>query len=93
MKTLYTLLEKLLWRIGGFVEAKGSFPVGNCIVKYSLTENHDEIEVYNPIKGTYLDNIAEWLLLNVSDRSSGTFNQWNENGFRDEADYIQYRYG
>lgn len=93
MKTLYRLISKLLWKIGSSVEAKGSFPVGNCIMKYSLAEKHDEIEVYNPEKGTYLDNISEWLLLNVRDRGNESFNEWNENGFRDEADYLNYKFG
>jgi len=75
------------------MEAKGSFPFGNCIVKYSLTESGDEIEVYNPMKGTFMDNVSEWLLLNVGDRCTQSFNEWNEHGFRDEADYLKYKFG
>ena len=93
MNTLYKLLSKLLWKIGDSIEASGSFPYGNCIVKYSLSENNDSIEVQNPIKGTFLDNIAEWLLLNIGDRGSEPYNQWNEHGFRDEADYLNYKFG
>lgn len=92
MKTLYNLLSKLLWKIGSSIEAKGSFPIGCCIVTYSLTERSNNIEVYNPVKDTYLDNIAEWLMMNIPERCFDT-SEWNDNGFRDEADYLNYRYG
>ena len=93
MKALYTLLKKLIWKIGDSVEAKGSFPVGKYIVNYSLTEKGNEIEVYNPVKYTFLDNVSEWLMLNVSERGTESYNEWNEHGFRDEADYLNYKFG
>lgn len=92
MKTLYRLLERLLWKIGDSIEAKGCFPFGKCIVKYSLTEKSREIEVYNPMKERYLDRVAEFLLDKMelkADHSS----IWNSNGFANEADYLRYRYG
>lgn len=82
-----------MWKIGDSAESKGYFPVGNCIVRYSLTEKGNEIEVYNPVKSIYLDNVAEWLMLNVIGRETESSNEWNEHGFRDEQDYLSYKFG
>lgn len=82
----------LLWKAGSSVEARGSFPVGNCIIRYALEGNGGIIEVHNTIKDIYLDNIAEWLMLNSTDRCTES-DEWNDHGFRNEADYINYRYG
>lgn len=91
MKALYKLLERLLWKIGDSVEAKGCFPFGNCIVKYSLTEKSREVEVYNPIKERHLDRVAEFLLNEVELKAEYS-SIWNNHGFRDESDYLRYRY-
>ena len=82
-----------MWKIGDSMEVEGSFPHGNCIVKYSLTENGGEIEVYNPMKNTFLDNIAGWLLSNIGNRCAKPSDEWNEHGFSSEADYLRWRYG
>lgn len=92
MKTLYKLLERLLWKIGDSIEARGCFPFGNCIVKYSLTEKSREIEVYNPMKERYLDRVAEFLLNEVELETEHS-SLWDSNGFRDEADYLRYKFG
>lgn len=91
MKALYNLLSKLQRLIGDSVETCGQFLYGNCIVTYSLSESYDDIEIYNPDKDRYLDNIAEWLLLNIEKESSAS-DIWNDNGFRDESDYLRYKF-
>ena len=91
MKALYNLLSKLQRLTEGCVESSGSFSCGNYIVTYSFTENFDTIEIHNPNNDRYLDNIAEWLLLNIEKKPS-TSDIWNDNGFRDESDYIRYKF-
>lgn len=92
MKTLDKLLERLLWKIGDSAESKGCFPFGNCIVKFSLTDKTREIEVYNPIKERYLDKVAEFLLNEVELKTEYS-SIWDVHGFRNESDYLRYRYG
>lgn len=92
MNTLYKLLRTLLWKAGSSHEAKGSFPFGSCIITYALVGNGGTIEVHNPLKDIYLDNIAEWLMLNSTDRCTQS-TEWNDHGFRSEADYLNYKYG
>ena len=80
MKPLYTLAKAFQRQVEGLFEGKGQFPYGNCIV------------LYNPVKDRYLDRIADWLiqLIQPCDKD---YNEWVEHGFRDEADYLKYKFG
>lgn len=91
MKPLYTLAKTFQRQVEGLFEAKGQFPYGNCIVRYNFDERSAAIEVYNPVKDRYLDRIADWLiqLIQPCDKD---YNEWVEHGFRDEEDYITYKY-
>lgn len=92
MKALYNLLSKLQRLANECWETSGKFVYWNFIVTYSFSELHDSIEIYNPDKERYLDNISEWLLLNI-EKKENERDEWNDHGFRDEADYIRYKFG
>ena len=91
MKALYNLLSKLQRLLGDCVVEEGSFSYGNYIVTYYFSESYDTIEIHNPNNDRYLDNIAEWLLLNI-EKPNNNSDEWNDNGFRDEADYMRYKF-
>ena len=94
MKALKELESKFLRHAGHSIESKGEFPFGNCIVNYVLSENYNCIDVYNPIKDTYLTNVEDYLLsLEREIEEEEEYDMWDDHGFADEADYIRYRYG
>lgn len=86
---LKNLESKFLRYVGHTTEAKGKFPFGNCIVTFDIDEKWSEIEVYNYVKGTFLDNIANYL--KSIEREIEECDEWNYNGFRNELDYINYK--
>lgn len=61
MKALDKLIKSFLWRIDDHIFLKGMFTFGNHCIRYDFDERGAEIEVYNPIKDTYLDRVAECL--------------------------------
>ena len=74
----------------------GSFTFGNCIITFSLSKDHKEIDVWNPVKNTYLDCISEHLKASTPDFLDIEFEAeesdvWDNHGFRDAADYYRYR--
>lgn len=90
MKILYNLLSKIQRLIGNCVVEEGSFCYGNYIVSYYFSETCEHIEIHNPNNDRFLFNIAEWLLLNI-EKPKNTSDEWNDNGFRDEADYYRWK--
>lgn len=73
----------------------GAFPFAKCIVTFSMNRVHKNIEVWDPIKNTYLDCISEHLIAvtpNFDDFDVEESDVWNTHGFRDEQDYINYKY-
>ena len=91
MKALYNLSKVFQRNIEGLFESKGQFHYGICIIRYSFNERSSSVEVYNPIKDRYLDRIADWLkqLIQPCDQD---YDEWDAHGFRDEQDYINYKY-
>lgn len=103
MKQLGNLLEKLESKL---IEAResdpcsrkcsGRFTFGNCIVTFYATSQDKGIEIWNSNKDTYLDNIARWLeknSLDFDDIEVEDEDMWDSHGFRDESDYLNYKYG
>ena len=91
MKALNRLVNTFLWKVGTVTDGeKGKFPYGNCIVSYTITESSNNVEVWNPQKDTYLDNVAQ--ALNEIQIPREETSEFNLNGFRDEADYARYRF-
>lgn len=75
---------------------RGSFTFGNCIVTFSMSKRHKDIEVWNPVRDTYLECIAEHIkdvTPHFSDLKVEETDEWDNHGFRDESDYNNYRYG
>lgn len=91
MKTLYNLSKVFQRNIEGLFESKGQFHYGNCIIRYSFNERSSSVEVYNPIKDRYLDRIADWLIQLIQPCEQD-YDEWDAHGFRDEQDYINYKY-
>lgn len=91
MKALSDLESKFLRHAGHFEESSGTFPFGNCIITYTLSKKHSEVEVYNPDKDRYLDNIAIYL----SELEREIYEDadiWDCHGFSSSSDYINYKY-
>jgi hypothetical protein len=79
----------------GHDSLQGSFTFANCIVTFSLSHNNKEMEVWNPIKDTYLDCIASLLKKETPQLHELDANEpdiWDAHGFRNEQDYINYKY-
>lgn len=75
----------------------GQFVIGGAIVTFTMTEKGKEFELWNPEKERYYDIIAEWLnnnTLDYKDIEIESYNRtiWDDNGFRDEADFIKYKF-
>ena len=75
----------------------GQFVIGGAIVTFTMTEKSKEFELWNPVKERFYDNIAEWLENNTLDYKdieieSTSHTIWDDNGFRNEDDYITYKY-
>ena len=104
MKTI----DRLLKRIDNVLESErklnpreksfsGSFNFGHYNVRYVFRPSGIELEIYNCKKETFLDNVAsllerkclDWQDIDVDE----SYNEWDEHGFRDESDYLNYRYG
>ena len=90
MKALHQLAKAFQSAISGLFEAKGKFPFGSCIISYSFNGRNTEVEVYNPVKDTYLDNIASFLkeLVQPQDDDSDV---WSNHGFSGSEDYYRFR--
>ena len=91
MKALKKLIREFLWRVEGFYDTKGMFFHGKYIIRYWITNGSPSVEVYNPKKDIYLINVAE--CLEQSYESPKEESEWSCNGFRDESDYIRYKFG
>lgn len=103
------LLTNLIDNINGHLEearksepladkVSGLFMFGHHIIRYSFRKRGCELEIYNSAKDRFLDNVAE----HCQRRAIGWFNVdvdeplcqvLADPGFRDESDYIRYRYG
>lgn len=73
----------------------GAFTYGKSIVRYVFKEQGCELEIWNPQLDYFLDNVAmycekrvvKWDMCEVN-----TTDEWDEHGFRDEQDYINFKY-
>lgn len=91
MKILDKLAKAFEWEIEGFL-GKGSFTFGDHTISYDIGEKSSIVEVFNPTKGIYLDCIADYLK-DLIPPYEDEYNIWDDHGFRDEADYIRYKFG
>lgn len=74
----------------------GSFTFANSIITFSMSKVHKDIEVWNPVHGTFLDCVAEHVRKSTphfSDLEVPETGEYDNHGFRSEADYIKYKYG
>lgn len=54
-----------------------------------------EIEIYDNVKGTFLDNVAiycEQRVIRWGSIEVDEVDEWSSNGFRNEDDFITYKY-
>lgn len=73
------------------------FNVGNKIVNVAFDKRGCEVEIYNTRLDYFLDNISMkcesrvicWEDIEVEVEET---DEWNEHGFRDAADYYNWRY-
>ena len=80
------------------MKVSGWFMFGRCKVTFFYDRKECELEIYNVEKETALSNVADycsrcvtpWIYMDVEDDSS---DEWDIHGFRDEADYIRYKFG
>lgn len=73
----------------------GAFTFGRHIVRFVFRPSGCEIEIYNPILDTFLDRVSfhcEERVVRWDDIETESSNDWDEHGFRDEADYLKYKY-
>lgn len=73
----------------------GVFTFGNHIVRYVFNEKGCELEIWNPANDVFLDNVAfycEKRVLKWDSVDTVEMSEHEYNGFRDEADYINYKY-
>lgn len=91
MKVLYTLAKAFEREIEGLFFGEGSFQFGNHTISYNIGDRSNLVEVYNPVKGTYLDRVADYLTILIQPGEEE--DEWNINGFRNESDYIRYKFG
>ena len=69
---------------------------GRKLVGIIFSKNGCELEIYDSVKGTFLDNVAFyceprvflWDEIEVSE----TTDEWNNNGFAGASDYYSWRY-
>lgn len=79
-------------------KVSGLFKFGYHIVRFSFRKRGCELEIYNPVKDRFLDNVAEfcqtrttaWYNVDVDDSGFGIL---TDPGFSSEADYLNYKYG
>lgn len=73
----------------------GSFKFGNHRISFFMGSKYKDIEVVNVTKNTILINVETWLeenSLDYNDIETEHSDIWDAHGFKDEADYIRYRY-
>lgn len=90
MKVLHTLAKAFEREIEGLFFGEGSFQFGKHTIAYNIGERSNLVEVYNPVKDTYLDRVADYLITLIQPCEEE--DEWNINGFRDESDYISYKF-
>lgn len=90
MKALYRLAKVFVREIEGFF-GEGSFQFGNHTISYNIDDRSNLVEVYNTVRDTYLDRVADYLtdLIQPCEEPD----KWDVNGFRDESDWIRYKFG
>lgn len=74
----------------------GMFMFGRHIVRYVFKPKGCEIEIYNPVLDTFLDRVSLYIERCVMDWNNVDIKEtddWDLHGFRDEADYLNYKYG
>jgi len=91
MKALHTLAKAFKREIEGLFFGEGSFQFGNHTISYYIGERSNLVEVHNPARDTYLDRVADYLTSLIQPCEEE--DEWNVNGFRDESDYIKYKFG
>jgi hypothetical protein len=90
MKALYRLAKVFEREIEGFF-GEGSFQFGNHTISYNIGDRSNLVEVYNQSKDIYLGRVADYLISLI--QPCDEEDEWNVNGFRDESDYIRYKFG
>ena len=73
----------------------GRFKFGRHIIRFVFDEDGGEVEVFNPILDTFQDNVSFfleercilWGQIEIEETD-----EWDAHGFRDEADYINWKY-
>jgi hypothetical protein len=91
MKALHTLAKVFERELEGLFIGEGSFQFGNHTISYSIGERSNLVEVYNQVKDIYLDRVADYLTSLIQPCEEE--DEWNVNGFRNESDYIRYKFG
>lgn len=91
MKALYRLAKVFERELEGLFIGEGSFQFGNHTISYSIGERSNLVEVYNQVKDIYLDRVADYLTSLIQPCEEE--DEWNVNGFRNESDYIRYKFG
>ena len=91
MKALYRLAKVFERELEGLFIGEGSFQFGNHTISYNIGDRSNLVEVYNSVKDTYLDRVADYLTKLIHPCKEP--DEWDVNGFRDEADYIRYKFG
>lgn len=74
----------------------GMFTFGNHIVRFVFNEKGCEIEIWNPANDVFLDNVAFYCEERVAKWDSidtVTMSEHDYNGFRNEADFVRYKFG
>lgn len=72
-----------------------SFNFGNYVISFYLTKDLKEVQVDHKSKDIYLENVEAYLtrnVLNFDDIEVSESSVWDCNGFRDESDYVKYKY-
>ena len=91
MKALYRLAQVFEREIKDLFIGEGSFQFGNHTISYNIGDRSNLVEVYNTVRDTYLDRVADYLISLI--QPCDEEDEWNVNGFRDESDYIRYKFG
>lgn len=102
MEILDKLIDKLDRKLG---EARrdnpndttlaGRFTFGRHIVRYVFTPKGCEVEIYNPVLDTFLDRISfhcESCVTPWDSIEAEETDDWDLHGFRDEVDYLRYKF-
>lgn len=91
MRALNKLKREFLWRVEDFTDTEGMFYYGKYIVRYWICGRKPKVEVYNTKKDYYLVNVEDYL--EQCYEAPREESVWSINGFRDEADYLRYKFG